>query len=192
MRYPLIGKKEVIIGDELIPSSMVADEVGSVTIKGSKTEIASQEGTISLPNGSFDELSAKINLIVPSVRYLGMIFPDLWKIANFRLDGYDEDDIAGEAGQVIFGAQECKTTEPKIVIIRNACDTESSQDVRIPQALIANGGEFTFNLKDPVKIELDITPLPGTGGSIIFGVGDLAAPSKYDVEEGKYMPVSQS
>ena len=55
--YPLIGKKTVYIDDMIIPPDYIQDEVGTITLTPSTTEIASQSGTIKVPNGSYDVLT---------------------------------------------------------------------------------------------------------------------------------------
>ena len=70
--YPLIGKKTVYIDDMVISPDYVQDEVGIITLTPGTTEVASQSGTINVPNGSYEEMSFELNIICPSVRYLGM------------------------------------------------------------------------------------------------------------------------
>ena len=178
--YPLIGKKEVIIGNELFPPELVQDDGCTITITPSTTDVSSQAGTISVPNGAFDEISASVNIIINSVATLMKIFPNLSKPATFS---------KGETGQVHFGASSCQTTTPVPVIIRNVCDDGSSQDIRIPKALIQAGGEFDISQGDPTVLEVDITPLPTTEGYVVFGEGDLTKKSKWDVTTGQYKPV---
>lgn len=187
-QYRLVGKKEVYIGSERIPSECIADEIGTITVTPSQTEISSQAGTFNVPNGAYDELSATITLIIPSVRFLGRIFPNLWKAGKFKYAGHENDDDY-TPGQVSFGANECRTTEPTTVVIHNACDTDSSQDIRIPNALIANGGEFDVNLTDPFEVELQISMIPGDVPAVIFGEGSLDGPTLYNPKTGRYEPI---
>lgn len=184
-QYRLVGKKEVYIGSERIPSECIADEIGTITVTPSQTEISSQAGTFNVPNGAYDELSATITVIIPSVRFLGRIFPNLWKAGKFNYAGHGNDDDY-TPGQVSFGANECRITEPVTVVIHNACDTDSSQDIRIPNALIANGGEFDVNLTDPFEVELQISMIPGDVPAVIFGEGSLDKPTLYNPKTGQY------
>lgn len=186
--YRLVGKKEVYIGSERIPSECIADEIGTITVTPSQTEISSQAGTFNVPNGAYDELSATITVIIPSVRFLGRIFPNLWKAGKFKYAGHENDDDY-TPGQVSFGANECRTTDPVTVVIHNACDTDSSQDIRIPNALIANGGEFDVNLTDPFEVELQISMIPGDMPAVIFGEGSLDEPTLYNPKTGRYEPI---
>lgn len=187
-QYRLVGKKEVYIGSERIPSECIADEIGTITVTPSTTEISSQAGTFNVPNGAYDELSATITVIIPSVRFLGRIFPNLWKAGKFTYKGHENDDDY-TPGQVSFGANECRTTDPVTVVIHNACDTDSSQDIRIPNALIANGGEFDVNLTDPFEVELQISMIPGDVPAVIFGEGSLDGPTLYNPKTGQYEPI---
>lgn len=184
--YPLIGKKTVYIDDMIIPPDYIQDEVGTITLTPSTTEIASQSGTIKVPNGSYDELSFELNIICPSVRFLGMLFPELYHNASFKRV------ISGnmsETGQVRFGGNECISNTPRDIIIHNVCDGASSaQDFRIPNALISAGGEFKVSLSDPFIVTLTGTMASGKEGAVIMGELDLTTPSHYDETTGSIKP----
>lgn len=184
--YPLIGKKTVYIDDMVISPEYIQDEVGTITLTPSTTEIASQSGTIKVPNGSYDELSFELNIICPSVRFLGMLFPELYHNASFKrvISG-----SMSETGQVRFGGNECVSNTPRDIIIHNVCDGASSaQDFRIPNALITAGGEFKVSLSDPFVVTLSGTMTPGAEGAVIMGELDLATPSHYDETTGTIKP----
>lgn len=180
--YPLIGKKTVYIDDMVIPPDYVQDEVGTITLTPSTTEIASQSGTIKVPNGSYDEMSFELNIICPSVRFLGMLFPELYHNAKFkRVIGGE----LGETGQVRFGGNECVSNTPRDIIIHNVCDGQSSaQDFRIPQALISAGGEFKISLSDPFIVTLSGTMTTSPEGAVVMGELNLNTPSYYDETTG--------
>nr|UVX55853.1 MAG: hypothetical protein [Bacteriophage sp.] len=184
--YPLIGKKTVYIDDMVISPDYIQDEVGTITLTPSTTEIASQSGTIKVPNGSYEELSFELNIICPSVRFLGMLFPELYHNASFKRV------ISGnmsETGQVRFGGNECISNTPRDIIIHNVCDGQSSaQDFRIPQALISAGGEFKVSLSDPFIVTLSGTMTPGSEGAVIMGELNLDTPSHYDETTGSIKP----
>lgn len=180
--YPLIGKKTVYIDDMIIPPDYIQDEVGTITLTPSTTEIASQSGTIKVPNGSYDEMSFEINVICPSVRFLGMLFPELYHNAKFKrvISG-----TTSETGQVRFGGNECVSNTPRDIIIHNVCDGKSSaQDFRIPQALISAGGEFKISLSDPFVVTLSGTMTASPTGTVVIGELDLDTPSYYDEATG--------
>lgn len=180
--YPLIGKKTVYIDDMVISPDYVQDEVGSITLTPGTTEVASQSGTINVPNGSYEEMSFELNIICPSVRYLGMLFPELYHNAKFKrvISG-----SLSETGQVRFGGNECISNTPRDIIIHNVCDGHSSaQDFRIPQSLISAGGEFTVSLSDPFVVTLSGSMTPGANGAVVMGELDLDNPSYYDEDSG--------
>lgn len=180
--YPLIGKKTVYIDDLVISPDYVQDEAGSITLTPGTTEVASQSGTINVPNGSYEEMSFELNIICPSVRYLGMLFPELYHNANFKrvISG-----SLSETGQVRFGGNECVSSTPRDIIIHNVCDGHSSaQDFRIPQALISAGGEFTVSLSDPFVVTLSGSMTPGANGAVVMGELDLNTPSYYNEDSG--------
>lgn len=180
--YPLIGKKTVYIDDLVISPDYVQDEAGSITLTPGTTEVASQSGTINVPNGSYEEMSFELNIICPSVRYLGMLFPELYHNAKFKrvISG-----LMSETGQVRFGGNECVSNTPRDIIIHNVCDGHSSaQDFRIPQSLISAGGEFTVSLSDPFVVKLSGSMAPGANGAVVMGELDLETPSYYDEDSG--------
>lgn len=180
--YPLIGKKTVYIDDLVISPDYVQDEVGNITLTPGTTEVASQSGTINVPNGSYEEMSFELNIICPSVRYLGMLFPELYHNAKFKrvISG-----SLSETGQVRFGSNECVSNTPRDIIIHNVCDGHSSaQDFRIPQALISAGGEFTVSLSDPFVVTLSGSMTPGANGAVVMGELALDTPSYYDEDSG--------
>lgn len=180
--YPLIGKKTVYLDDLVISPDYVQDEAGSITLTPGTTEVSSQSGTINVPNGSYEEMSFELNIICPSVRYLGMLFPELYHNAKFKrvISG-----LMSETGQVRFGGNECVSNTPRDIIIHNVCDGHSSaQDFRIPQALISAGGEFTVSLSDPFVVKLSGSMSSGANGAVVMGELDLDNPSYYDEDSG--------
>lgn len=180
--YPLIGKKTIYIDDMVISPDYVQDEAGTITLTPGTTEVSSQSGTINVPNGSYEEMSFELNIICPSVRYLGMLFPELYHNAKFKrvISG-----LLSETGQVRFGGTECVSNTPRDIIIHNVCDGHSSaQDFRIPQSLISAGGEFTVSLSDPFVVTLSGSMTPGANGAVVMGELDLDNPSYYDEDSG--------
>lgn len=180
--YPLIGKKTVYIDDMVISPDYVRNEAGTITLTPGTTEVSSQSGTINVPNGSYEEMSFELNIICPSVRYLGMLFPELYHNAKFKrvISG-----SLSETGQVRFGGNECVSNTPRDIIIHNVCDGHSSaQDFRIPQALISAGGEFTVSLSDPFVVTLSGSMASGANGAVVMGELNLDTPSYYDEDSG--------
>lgn len=180
--YPLIGKKTVYIDDLVISPDFVQDEVGTITLTPGTTKVSSQSGTINVPNGSYEEMSFELNIICPSVRFLGMLFPELYHNAKFKrvISG-----SMSETGQVRFGANECVSNTPRDIIIHNVCDGHSSaQDFRIPQALISAGGEFGIKIDEPFVVTLTGSMTSSANGAVVMGELDLNNPSYYDEDSG--------
>lgn len=178
--YSLIGKKTVYIGQEEFTPELVGSDGITITLTPNTVDVESQAGTISIPTGTYSEISATIPLIIPNMAVLGRIFPSL--AAN------------GTAGtKVTFGAGECSAITSEPIVIHNTCDTDSTNDVYIPAALIQNGGEFTIgSTSDPVTIELNVTMLPDKKGYVNFGCSDTSKRTKYDPGQQEYVAVVDS
>lgn len=178
--YSLIGKKTVYIGQEEFAPELVGSDGITITLTPNTVDVESQAGTISIPTGTYSEISATIPLIIPNMAVLGRIFPSL--------------ATKGTAGtKVTFGAGECSAITSSPIVIHNTCDADSTNDVYIPAALIQNGGEFTIgSTSDPVTIELNVTMLPDEKGYVNFGCSDTTKRTKYDPEQQKYVDVVNS
>lgn len=178
--YSLIGKKTVYIGQEEFAPELVGSDGITITLTPNTVDVESQAGTISIPTGTYSEISATIPLIIPNMAVLGRIFPSL--------------ATKGTAGtKVTFGAGECSAITSEPIVIHNTCDADSTNDVYIPAALIQNGGEFTIgSTSDPVTIELNVTMLPDEKGYVNFGCSDPTKRTKYDPEQQKYVEITAS
>lgn len=178
--YSLIGKKTVYIGQEEFAPELVGSDGITITLTPNTVDVESQAGTISIPTGTYSEISATIPLIIPNMAVLGRIFPSL--------------ATKGTAGtKVTFGAGECSAITSEPIVIHNTCDADSTNDVYIPAALIQNGGEFTIgSTSDPVTIELNVTMLPDEKGYVNFGCSDPSKRTKYDPEKQEYVDVVDS
>lgn len=178
--YSLIGKKTVYIGQEEFAPELVGSDGITITLTPNTVDVESQAGTISIPTGTYSEISATIPLIIPNMTVLGRIFPSLAQ--------------KGTAGtKVTFGAGECTAITSSPIVIHNTCDADSTNDVYIPAALIQNGGEFTIgSTSDPVTIELNVTMLPDEKGYVNFGCSDPTKRTKYDPSTMSYKEVTGS
>ena len=190
--WPLVGKKILYIGSEEISPEFLADEASEITITEGTTEIASQAGTLNIPNGSFDELTLTLTIHLPSARFLGKLFPNLYTPAEFNYGDGEENETGVTK---FFAAGACTRRDPVPIILHNACDTNSAQDIRVPQGLISTTIDATIAIGDPTDIDLTVQPLPGTDatvGAVEFGEGNLDAPSLYDPDTQEYVPVEES
>lgn len=178
--YSLIGKKTVYIGQEEFSPELVGSDGITITLTPNTVDVESQAGTISIPTGTYSEISATIPLIIPNMTVLGRIFPSLAQ--------------KGTAGtKVTFGAGECTAITSSPIVIHNTCDADSTNDVYIPAALIQNGGEFAIgSTSDPVTIELNVTMLPDEKGYVNFGCSDPTKRTKYDPSTMSYKEVTDS
>lgn len=178
--YSLIGKKTVYIGQEEFAPELVGSDGITITLTPNTVDVESQAGTISIPTGTYSEISATIPLIIPNMTVLGRIFPSL--------------ATKGTAGtKVTFGAGECTAITSSPIVIHNTCDADSTNDVYIPAALIQNGGEFAIgSTSDPVTIELNVTMLPDEKGYVNFGCSDPTKRTKYDPSTMSYKEVTDS
>lgn len=178
--YSLIGKKTVYIGQEEFAPELVGSDGITITLTPNTVDVESQAGTISVPTGTYSEISATIPLIIPNMAVLGRIFPSL--------------ATKGTAGtKVTFGAGECTAITSSPIVIHNTCDADSTNDVYIPAALIQNGGEFAIgSTSDPVTIELNVTMLPDEKGYVNFGCSDPTKRTKYDPSTMSYKEVTDS
>lgn len=178
--YSLIGKKTVYIGQEEFSPELVGSDGITITLTPNTVDVESQAGTISVPTGTYSEISATIPLIIPNMTVLGRIFPSL--------------ATKGTAGtKVTFGAGECTAITSEPIVIHNTCDADSTNDVYIPAALIQNGGEFAIgSTSDPVTIELNVTMLPDEKGYVNFGCSDPTKRTKYDPSTMSYKEVTDS
>lgn len=178
--YSLIGKKTVYIGQEEFAPELVGSDGITITLTPNTVDVESQAGTISIPTGTYSEISATIPLIIPNMTVLGRIFPSLAS--------------KGTAGtKVTFGAGECTAITSSPIVIHNTCDADSTNDVYIPAALIQNGGEFAIgSTSDPVTIELNVTMLPDEKGYVNFGCSDPTKRTKYDPSTMSYKEVTDS
>lgn len=178
--YSLIGKKTVYIGQEEFAPELVGSDGITITLTPNTVDVESQAGTISIPTGTYSEISATIPLIIPNMTVLGRIFPSLAQ--------------KGTAGtKVTFGAGECTAITSNPIVIHNTCDADSTNDVYIPAALIQNGGEFAIgSTSDPVTIELNVTMLPDEKGYVNFGCSDPTKRTKYDPSTMSYKEVTGS
>ena len=178
--YSLIGKKTVYIGQEEFAPELVGSDGITITLTPNTVDVESQAGTISIPTGTYSEISATIPLIIPNMAVLGRIFPSL--------------ATKGTAGtKVTFGAGECTAITSSPIVIHNTCDADSTNDVYIPAALIQNGGEFAIgSTSDPVTIELNVTMLPDEKGYVNFGCSDPSKRTKYDPSTMTYKDVTET
>lgn len=176
--FNLMKRKEVIIGNNIIPSNLLASKACDLDISEDLTKIESQAGTLQYPNGSY-EFTITLHFNVPNVNFLNLLFPSLYQAAS-----YDKN-----AGRISFGADNDTVTNitPVPVVLRNAIAEDSTQDIYIPNALLSIDGGFSFESGKATTVDINVTALNEGDGAVRLGCGSLLMPTLYDADKGMYV-----
>lgn len=174
--FSLMKRKEIIIGDNVIPSNMIASKACDLDISEDLTKIESQAGTLQYPNGSF-EFTITLHFNVPNVAFLQSLFPDLYKTAT-----YDK-----QAGNISWGTDMVSNLDPVPVVLRNANAEDSTQDIYIPAALLSIDGGFSFEDGKATTVDINVTALDSGNGAVYMGCGSLVMPTLFDPDKGEYV-----
>lgn len=174
--FSLMKRKEIIIGDNLIPSNMIASKACDLDISEDLTKIESQAGTLQYPNGSF-EFTITLHFNVPNVAFLQSLFPDLYKTAT-----YDK-----QAGNISWGSDMVCNLDPVPVVLRNANAEDSAEDIYIPSALLSIDGGFSFEDGKATTVDINVTALDSGNGAVHMGCGSLVMPTLFDPDKGSYV-----
>ena len=169
MSQVLGGQAEVAINGITIPASLLS-EVGVELTEGTR-ERETLGGTFTKPSGVLDTAQATFTLYLPSMDYLKNLFPDR----------YTAPSGGQTAGNVIFNADTCVTTEAGPVNIHYTCETNDANDVYFYSALAQLNFAPTYNASDDLTIEVTLFAQPdGSGNVARLGTGNLAAEAIYD------------
>lgn len=176
--FNLMKRKEVIIGNNIIPSNLLASKACDLDISEDLTKIESQAGTLQYPNGSY-EFTITLHFNVPNVNFLNLLFPSLYQTAS-----YDKS-----AGRISFGADNDTVTNinPVPVVLRNAIAEDSTEDIYIPNALLSIDGGFSFESGKATTVDINVTALNEGAGAVRLGCGSLVMPTLYDADKGAYV-----
>lgn len=176
--FNLMKRKEVIIGNNIIPSNLLASKACDLDISEDLTKIESQAGTLQYPNGSY-EFTITLHFNVPNVNFLNLLFPSLYQTAS-----YDKS-----AGRISFGADNDTVTNinPVPVVLRNAIAEDSTEDIYIPNALLSIDGGFSFESGKATTVDINVTALNEGDGAVRLGCGSLVMPTLYDADKGAYV-----
>lgn len=176
--FNLMKRKEVIIGNNIIPSNLLASKACDLDISEDLTKIESQAGTLQYPNGSY-EFTITLHFNVPNVNFLNLLFPSLYQAAS-----YDKN-----AGRISFGADNDTVTNitPVPVVLRNAIAEDSTQDIYIPSALLSIDGGFSFESGKATTVDINVTALNDGDGAVRLGCGSLLMPTLYDADKSMYV-----
>ncbi len=174
--FSLMKRKEIIIGDNLIPSNMISSKACDLDISEDLTKIESQAGTLQYPNGSY-EFTITLHFNVPNIAFLQSLFPDLYKTAT-----YDK-----QAGNISWGADMVSNLETVPVVLRNANAEDSTEDIYIPSALLSIDGGFSFEDGKATTVDINVTALDSGDGAVHMGCGSLVMPTLFDPDKGEYV-----
>ena len=156
---------------------MVGSDGITITLTPNTVDVESQAGTISVPTGTYSEISATIPLIIPNMAVL-----------------YASSQAWLPRARQAPKSRSVRVNAPPSLASLSLSTTLVTRTVRTTclfrTALIQNGGEFTIgSTSDPVTIELNVTMLPDEKGYVNFGCSDPSKRTKYDPEQQKYVDV---
>jgi len=178
------GKVDVSLNGITIPAEFLSDEGATTTLTEGTREVATMAGTFSQPSGTYDEANVVFNVVLPNMNYLKNIFPDMYTQSN---------DRPTVAGQTDFGSDTCSVRENTPVVVHYSCESNSDNDVFIPNGAVQASFELVQNVTDPVSVAITVNAQPDDNGLIArLGTGDLDEPTLWNPETEQYEAVSSS
>lgn len=172
------GKVDVSLNGVTIPAHYLSDDGANTNLQEGTREISTMAGTFTKPSGTYDEATVGFTLVLPNFNYLKNIFPDMYEASV---------DRPTVAGRITFGGNECTTRENTPVVVHYSCDTNSDNDVFIPNGAVQASVEITQNVNDPVTVEVMVNAQPDENGVIAWlGTGDLTEPTLYNAATNSY------
>lgn len=184
----LSGKASVTLyyedGDGVVISPKYIGEDGvTVTLTPGTREITSQNGTTTVPSGTIDEATISFPLLLPSMNYLGSVFPGSYTASV---------DRPTVAGQTVVGGESCSTVAAKAVV-HFECDDNSDNDIYMPEVLFTPDLSTTINSTDGVSITVTGYAQPNediNDGVAVYGTGSLTEPTLFSVTTGDYESIA--
>lgn len=181
----LSGKASVTLyyedGESIVVDPQYIGEDGvTVTMTPGTRTITSLNGTTTVPSGTIDEATFAFPLLLPSMNFLGSVFP-----ANYT----PSVDRPAIAGQTIVGGNDCASSVSAKAVIHFVCDQNSDNDIYIPVALVSPDLSTVVNSTDGVSVQVMGYAQPSTelnGGVAQYGTGDLTSPSLFSTTTGTY------
>lgn len=165
----LAGKYELSIGSVLLPAQVLGDI--TVTYTEGTVEAETQAGTRRQGSGKTEEANVAFTLFLPSMDYLGIVFPD----------NYTAKSGTGDSGKTAFGGDTCSTPTALPVNIHPVCEETDKNDIHIFAGIVQKNASVGLTTGDAVSIEVTIDAQPTADGVIIFGSPDPTKPTKWDV-----------
>ena len=164
----LAGNYEVSIGSVVLPTQLLGDI--TVTYSEGTIEAATQAGTRRQGTGKPEEANVSFNLFLPSMDYLGIVFPD----------NYTAKSDTGDGGQTKFGGESCSTPTALPVNIHPICEKTDKNDIHIFAGVVQKNATMTIATADAVSIPITIDAQPTDEGIMNFGTLDPTQKTRWD------------
>jgi hypothetical protein len=173
MQNYLAGEIEIAINEVLIPASLLGD--AKTTFKGGERDVDTLAGTFTQPSGMLDKPMLEFTLLLPSMDYLKVLFPDKYNAPTGR---------GANQGNIIVNTATCLTMANTPVNIHYTCDGNNDKnDVYIYNGTVQLDLSMTFNAKDVLNVPVTVYMFPDDNGNIIRnGAGDLSHNSYFDAD----------
>lgn len=183
MDYELSGKVDVSLNGVTIPSKYLSGDDGVVsTLTETVREIQTMAGTVRQSTGTYEEANVSFSVVLPNMNYLKNIFPDLYTASS---------DRPTVAGRVAFGGDDCQVRTNTPLVVHYTCQTNSDNDIYVPNASVTASIEITQNLEDPVVVAITAQAQPDDDGVYAYaGTGSLDEPTIWNPETEEYEPVA--
>lgn len=165
----LAGKYEMSIGNVLLPVEVLGDI--SVAYKEGTIEAQTQAGVRRQGSGKTEEASVTANIFLPSMDYLGIIFPD----------NYTVKSGTGDSGKITFGGGACSNPTALPINIHPICEKTDKNDIHVYAGVVRKDASITLTTGDAVSIEVTIDAQPTVNGVITFASPNPAKKTKWDV-----------
>lgn len=175
------GKVDVSLNGITIPAKYLSDDGVVTTLTESEVEIKTLAGTFKQSTGTYEESNVKFTVTLPNMNYLKNIFPDMYQASS---------DRPTVAGQVTFGGDDCSTRANTPVVVHYSCESNSDNDVYIPNASVVANVAITQNVGDPVTVEIMAEAQPDDNDVLaIVGTGSLSGPTLWSAATSTYRSV---
>lgn len=178
------GKAQVSLNGVTIPPQYISDDGVKTTLKEGETEIKTMAGVFKQPNGMMDEATSMFSVVLPDMNYLKNVFPEMYTAST---------DRPTVAGQTKFGGNTCSARENTPVVVHYTCDSNSDNDIYIPNGSVVANVEIQQNAGDPVVVEITINAQPDdtlNGAVAILGTGSLTGPTLWNPATETYEAVA--
>lgn len=166
------GAAEIAINEMLIPATLLSEV--SVEVTEGTRDVETLGGKFTQPSGMIDTAQATFTLLLPSMDYLKVLFPDLYTAGSGERAGQGRVELT-------FGG--CMEISNTPVNIHYVCDGASdTNDVYIANGRVLVSLPLTWNTSDPLSVEVTVYAQPTEDGSpaVRAGIGNLTQDSYFD------------